>query len=771
MEKKLKKALTMLLAVLMLTSTMSIPVFAEEMGSDTGDQDTAITGTINENTEWKDGDVIGDVTIADDVTITVNGEVTVAGTIRLAPDAICDVTFNGENDAKLIRGGGFTGQMFYAEGTICYFQNLTFNNITLDGGAVWTDEVDAILGRGTTNEGVKATGSVLYLVRANAILNNSVLQNHDDSTGEQANAVFLREYATVAFYNSVARNNNSPSGYWKGGVVTTRYGGSVTAKDSVVYGNSASHGGFVGISSSGSYGAKVECENTVFHNNYASTAGAVFYLQENGSKILKTHGDNRSGYLKLTGCTLEYNGSPDGLIYSYVYYMPAWIKDTTIANNACAVYTYHSDNRSFSVAGSTQISGDHRDSLYENPVRIYGALDSDASILMSEESVNHLMTQYGYLVTAAPAIPYDYNHTGKIQNAVIPYEYTSKAMYDLTLDDLAQVELPENSGYTNWVLTDVDGNGMLDAVPVSTAPTTVNVTLIDKFDGTEVSQTVAVSNMVKNVPVCEYEHAGYYFTGWAMEDGTLIKDAASAAILAEGAVLTATWAVARPVVSIDPQPYVIMLEVGDSVELTASIDNENEEDLSYTYQWYRAGAAIDGATETTYTATEAEAGDYVYKCVAIASNDTYGSNTYNKNILLHYDEPEVEAPVKDYVVNFESGTASHICFLYIDKETGEVVYDSKIDFNDGDTSAEIPAKDGYISAVFIKQAKSGMIWTSEEITDEAVQQAIVDSIIENDPAYKGHSDVIVSGEGSHNLTYNIGNGKKAKTQTVTYIFE
>ena len=64
-----------------------------------------------------------------------------------------------------------------------------------------------------------------------------------------------------------------------------------------------------------------------------------------------------------------------------------------------------------------------------------------------------------------------------------------------------------------------------------------------------------------------------------------------------------------------------------------------------------------------------------------------------------------------------------------------------------------------------------MIWTSEEITDEAVQQAIVDSIIENDPAYKGHSDVIVSGEGSHNLTYNIGNGKKAKTQTVTYIFE
>ena len=119
---------------------------------------------------------------------------------------------------------------------------------------------------------------------------------------------------------------------------------------------------------------------------------------------------------------------------------------------------------------------------------------------------------------------------------------------------------------------------------------------------------------------------------------------------------------------------------------------------------------------------------------------------------------------------FEAGSASHICFLFVD-ENNNVIYDSKIDLEDNDTSVEIPVREGCVSVVFIKQAQSGLIWTSEEIIDNAVLRDIVDAIIENDPAYKGHSDGIAFGEGSHNLTYNVGNGKKAKAKTVTYIFE
>ena len=625
----MKRLIAMLLTFAMLMSFMSMSAFAAENEPD--------TGIITEDITWEDGAVINGATIKGDVTISVKGTVIIAGTIRMATDSIHKVTIKGETeDAKLIRGNDFTGQMFYAVGSICYFQDLIFKNITLDGGAVWTGDVDPILNRGTTNEGIKATGSILHLVRANATLNNCTLQNQDDSTGEKGNAVFLQEYASIAFNDSIVRNNNSPSGYWKGGVVATRYGGIVTAKNSEVCGNSASYGGFVGISSSGSYGTKVECVNTKIHHNYASTAGAAFYLQDNGSKIAKTHGDNGAGYLKLTGCTLENNGSPDGLIYSYVYYMPAWIKDTTIENNDCAVYTYHSDNRSFSVAGDIKITGSHGAYLFENPIRIFDSLGTSASIPMSEASISQLMNTYGYLATETPNVPYHYNHTGN-GSYVLTYEYTSRKLHNITLADLAQIKLDENSGYTNWVLTDVDGNGMLDAVPVKVAPATVDVILVDNFKGSEKSETQAVSNVVENVPVCNFEHEGYYFAGWLREDGTLIKDASSSVILNKGEKLTATWAVARPTVAITPADYVICLKEGQSATLTATIGNQNAENLTYSYQWYRDGAAIEGATNATYTATEAEAGDYVYKCVVTAADDVYGTNTYNKSIVLHYD--------------------------------------------------------------------------------------------------------------------------------------
>jgi hypothetical protein len=208
MEKNSLRLLGFLLVAVMMVSLLGLGVFAGDTVNDVNETATQPSETLT----WKDGDVIDGITISKDVTINVSGTVTVNGTIRLAPDAICNVVFNGSENAKLIRGEGFTGQMFYAEGTSANFQKLTFNNITLDGGAVWTGDVDKTLNRGTTNSGVKATGSVLYLVYANATLENgSVLQNHDDSTGEKANAVFLRYYSTFTVNDSIVRNNNSIS--------------------------------------------------------------------------------------------------------------------------------------------------------------------------------------------------------------------------------------------------------------------------------------------------------------------------------------------------------------------------------------------------------------------------------------------------------------------------------------------------------------------------------------------------------------------------------
>lgn len=126
------------------------------------------------------------------------------------------------------------------------------------------------------------------------------------------------------------------------------------------------------------------------------------------------------------------------------------------------------------------------------------------------------------------------------------------------------------------------------------------------------------------------------------------------------------------------------------------------------------------------------------------------------------DVPDVNAFRRG--VEFNEGEASHICYLRIDKD-GNVEFLSKNDFEASDAFAPIQKEDGYISAVFIKQAKSGMIWTSEEVSDEILDNVIA-SVKANDKAYKGH-DAVAFGNGEHQLTYKVNS---RKTKTVTYKF-
>ena len=127
-------------------------------------------------------------------------------------------------------------------------------------------------------------------------------------------------------------------------------------------------------------------------------------------------------------------------------------------------------------------------------------------------------------------------------------------------------------------------------------------------------------------------------------------------------------------------------------------------------------------------------------------------------------KPEQDKESKKHKVCFKSGEVSHIDFLLIDKKTCKVEFAGKKEIGK-ETSCEIPVKEGCISVAFIKQAQSGMIWTSEEVSDE-IMDAIVDCVKENDKSYKGH-DSMTCGKGEHDLTYR--SGKKAKT--VTYTFE
>lgn len=116
--------------------------------------------------------------------------------------------------------------------------------------------------------------------------------------------------------------------------------------------------------------------------------------------------------------------------------------------------------------------------------------------------------------------------------------------------------------------------------------------------------------------------------------------------------------------------------------------------------------------------------------------------------------------------SFDKGEASHIAFLYVDKN-GNVEYSHKIDLGNKDTTVNLPYKDGYTLVVFVKQSTSGMIWTSNQVDKEMLDK-IVTVIKKKDKAYKGH-DTVAYGNGSHSLTYTKGN--KKKVHTVIYNFE
>jgi len=112
-------------------------------------------------------------------------------------------------------------------------------------------------------------------------------------------------------------------------------------------------------------------------------------------------------------------------------------------------------------------------------------------------------------------------------------------------------------------------------------------------------------------------------------------------------------------------------------------------------------------------------------------------------------------------VTFNSGDVSNISYMFINKETGEVEFLKKIDIEEGVTSVPIITAEGYVSAMFMKQATSGMFWFSEEV-DAATVDATIACLKANNPSYKGHN-AVAFGEGAHELEFK-------KNKFVTYVF-
>ncbi len=186
----------------------------------------------------------------------------------------------------------------------------------------------------------------------------------------------------------------------------------------------------------------------------------------------------------------------------------------------------------------------------------------------------------------------------------------------------------------------------------------------------------------------------------------------------------------------------------------------------YGKQYLEKGAYIltaEGGTSASQTFVTLAEGltsvDVTKSADILFTVEDYAEARYDRYNYTLVVENIPEAPVPP-TISFDSGDASNISFMLIDRATGAVEFLYKIDIG-SETSFEIPVEAGKISAVFVKQSTSGMFWFAEEV-DEATKDAVIECLKANNPSYKGHN-AVAFGEGDHDLEFK-------KNKFVTYTF-
>ncbi len=177
---------------------------------------------------------------------------------------------------------------------------LTLSNITLDGGANWTGEVDPVLLRGTVNSGMTTSGAIISTTSGHIVLEEgAILQNNDG-----ANAVFpgTRSGGTLTLNGGEIINNHSATGaIWGGGAITINSG--------KINGNHGGLGGAIRVVTN--VGTVLTMNGGEMNHNKSDSVGGAIWA-----------GSSRSNNVYvLNGGEMAYNYSPvgGGAIYAGYY--------------------------------------------------------------------------------------------------------------------------------------------------------------------------------------------------------------------------------------------------------------------------------------------------------------------------------------------------------------------------------------------------------------------------------------------------------------------
>ncbi|MBE7068788.1 MAG: hypothetical protein E7381_05755, partial [Clostridiales bacterium] len=193
----------------------------------------------------------------------------------------------------------YTGNIF----TVKAGKTFTIENVTMDGGAVWSGEVNATLGRGTVNTGVVATGAMISTEgNANVVLGEDVvLQNHGSNSAVISLAT--RGNGTLTINGAKILNNSVTNG------AVIWLGGATIMNDGEISGNSGTLGGiFRSVDSYGSYNVSVTVNGGKITHNTAPTGGVIW----SGNSLTVTFAGGEIAYNHATsGGGVVWGGSSD----------------------------------------------------------------------------------------------------------------------------------------------------------------------------------------------------------------------------------------------------------------------------------------------------------------------------------------------------------------------------------------------------------------------------------------------------------------------------
>lgn len=200
----------------------------------------------------------------------------------------------------------YTAEIF----TVAAGATLTLENIVVDGGAVWSGEINPVLNRGTENTGVTAT-SALIIANANSNIilgEGAVVQNN---AGTNAIHLGTRVGATLTLDGGKVINNTSNAGaIWGGGNITINSG-------AISYNSSTGLAGAIRMVNN----CNLTMNGGEISNNYAITNGGAIWgynastYNLNGGKIYGNTAGEVAGFL-LTGDSSTINIGGDVEIFN-----------------------------------------------------------------------------------------------------------------------------------------------------------------------------------------------------------------------------------------------------------------------------------------------------------------------------------------------------------------------------------------------------------------------------------------------------------------------